>query len=260
LRARLGATRDAGRRLVGAHIELAKAEMAEIGGKVARLAGLLGCAFMLLALSGLLLFIGSGLFLGEWLFGSMGWGILHGAILLPALAVAAVLAGLGLEAAWIGRRLAAALGIGLIAAVVLGLAWPNVAYREIGLAVGLAVDEAYRPLVAGIGTGALVIAIVAVVIASRSGTRVILGALIGGAVIGAALGAFTAISFELHVGIALGLTIAYAAWIILMGIGAYRAGIDPEALKARFYPTTTIDTTKETLEWLKERMPPGIGS
>ena len=32
-----------------------------------------------------------------------------------------------------------------------------------------------------------------------------------------------------------------------------------EALKARFYPAQTIDTSKETLEWLQKRMPPGIG-
>ncbi len=36
-------------------------------------------------------------------------------------------------------------------------------------------------------------------------------------------------------------------------------GIDVEALKARFYPTQTIETSKETLEWLQKRMPPGIG-
>ena len=32
-------------------------------------------------------------------------------------------------------------------------------------------------------------------------------------------------------------------------------GVDDEALKERFYPARTIDTTKETLEWLQKRMP-----
>ena len=36
--------------------------------------------------------------------------------------------------------------------------------------------------------------------------------------------------------------------------------VDIEALKNRFYPVQTIDTSKETLEWLQKRMPPGIGS
>ena len=37
-------------------------------------------------------------------------------------------------------------------------------------------------------------------------------------------------------------------------------GVDTEGLKERFYPTQTIETSKETLEWLQKRMPPGIGS
>ena len=39
-----------------------------------------------------------------------------------------------------------------------------------------------------------------------------------------------------------------------------RTGVDVEALKARFTPTQTIETSKETLEWLQSKMPPGIGS
>jgi hypothetical protein len=33
-----------------------------------------------------------------------------------------------------------------------------------------------------------------------------------------------------------------------------------DALKARFIPTQTIETSKETLAWLQSKMPPGIGS
>jgi hypothetical protein len=36
-----------------------------------------------------------------------------------------------------------------------------------------------------------------------------------------------------------------------------RTGIDTEALRKRFIPSQTIDTTKETIEWLKRRMPRG---
>jgi hypothetical protein len=45
-----------------------------------------------------------------------------------------------------------------------------------------------------------------------------------------------------------------------MAIAVVRTGIDLETLKDRFYPKQTIDTSKETLEWLQKRMPPGIGS
>jgi len=36
-----------------------------------------------------------------------------------------------------------------------------------------------------------------------------------------------------------------------------RDGIDEEALKARFVPQATIDTTKETIEWAKAKVPFG---
>jgi hypothetical protein len=45
-----------------------------------------------------------------------------------------------------------------------------------------------------------------------------------------------------------------------MLIDISRTGVDVEALQARFTPTQTIETSKETLEWLQKRMPPGIGS
>ena len=45
-----------------------------------------------------------------------------------------------------------------------------------------------------------------------------------------------------------------------MGLAVSRSGIAGEALKARFYPSTTIDTTKETIEWVRSRTPLGRGS
>ena len=56
-----------------------------------------------------------------------------------------------------------------------------------------------------------------------------------------------------------GIAVGYITWIALMGIDVSRTGVDVEALKARFTPTQTIETSKETLEWLQKRMPPGIG-
>ncbi len=87
-----------------------------------------------------------------------------------------------------------------------------------------------------------------------------LAALLGLTVVGAIVGAFTAITFGPQIGIALGIAAAYATWSILMGIDVARTGVDVEALQQRFIPTQTIETSKETLEWLRRRMPPGIGS
>ena len=113
----------------------------------------------------------------------------------------------------------------------------------------------------GTAIGALVGFLAGVVVGLKQhgfGPR--LAALLGLTVLGVALGAFTAITFGPQVGVGIGITLGYITWMILMGIDVMRTGIDVEALKRRFYPAQTIDTSKETLEWLQKRMPPGIGS
>ena len=69
---------DRGRvgRLAQAHVELAKAELSEIMEHVQRVAALFGAAIGLVLYAVLLVVIGTSLFLGEWLFGSIGWGVL----------------------------------------------------------------------------------------------------------------------------------------------------------------------------------------
>ena len=70
-----------------AHIDLAKAEMEEVGREIGRASGLAAAAIALLILMSLLVAIGGMLFAGEWLFGSIGWGVLLGAELLIAVAL-----------------------------------------------------------------------------------------------------------------------------------------------------------------------------
>ena len=110
----------------------------------------------------------------------------------------------------------------------------------------------------GLLIGLIVGIVVAVRMSASGGGRFV--AIAGLTVLGAALGAFTAITFGPQVGAAIGITIGYVAWMALMGADAARTGIDVEALKNRFTPVQTIETSKETLEWLQKRMPPGIGS
>ena len=81
-REQIGATRDAAKRLVDAHVELGKAEFEEIGGEIKRVAALAGIAVGAAIFAGLLLAIGLPLFLGEWIFGSIGWGLLLGVLFL----------------------------------------------------------------------------------------------------------------------------------------------------------------------------------
>ena len=152
--------------------------------------------------------------------------------------------------------------VAVVVGVVLGLGLLNQLYASVGDALGLAVDPGIRPLVVGMLLGGIVgiaagIAAAVLMDASGGGRFV---ALAGLTVLGVVLGAFTAITFGPQVGVGIGITLGYVTWMVLMGIDVMRTGIDVEALKQRFYPVQTIDTSKETLEWLQKRMPPGIGS
>lgn len=258
LKEQVGSTKDAARGLVDAHIELAKAEASEIGGQVARAAGLVGCAVALVVMAGLLAVIGTSLFLAEWLFGSMGWGILHGLLLFTALAVTAVVLAIGVEGSRVGRAVVGGVLVGALVAVVLGLDAPNRLYTLIGDNLLPTLDPAWRPLLVGVVVGAIVGLLLGLLVGFGRGAGI--GAVIGLTILGALLGAFTAITFGPQVGIALGIAAGYATWTALLAADTASRGIDGDALKARFTPTQTIETSKETIEWLRRRMPPGIGS
>ena len=167
-------------------MELAKAEVGEIMGEIGRVALLAAVAFGALVVMGFLLPIGLFLFLGDWLFGSIGWGVLHGTLFLVAVALEAVVLALGVRAS---RLLLA-----LLVAIVLGVA----------VALGL-----------------------------------------------------NALGMDGRLAAALGTTAGLIAWPIAVGVAAFRAGIDTDKLKARFWPSGTIETTKETIEWVRAQTPLG---
>src|SRR6202008_2567464 len=106
----LGATFAAGKRLFRAHVDLARAELSEIVAEVQRMVALIGAAIGILVLAALLFGIGLFLFVGEWLFGSIGWGVLLGTLLLVDAAVVALL----LALAGKGGRLGSAFAIAAI--------------------------------------------------------------------------------------------------------------------------------------------------
>jgi hypothetical protein len=241
-----------------AHVELAKAEASAIGVQIAQVAALGGIAFALVIAALSIVIIGSALFLGEWILGSLGWGVLHGFLAFLAIAMACVLAAVGVSAGRLVRALALGAAIGILIGAVLFLNLPNWAYKTIGDNVLTGVEPGVRPLVVGmilVGLIGLVIGI----IGAWGSKGPYLAAASGGLVAGVALGAFTAITFGPQPAAGVGIAIGYMGWMAFMGMDLARTGIDVEALKARFTPTQTIETSKETLEWLQKRMPPGIG-
>lgn len=273
LRSDFAATRAAFFRLVAAHVELARTELEEILAEAKRVAALLAGAFFLVLMAALLFFVGSTLFVGEWLFGSMGWGILHGLELMLTVSLVLTLAAMGIPGGRMGRLLVPAIVVGGAVAILAGSGLPNRAWDQLGAEFtsrfAISMDEATRPLLVGVVTLGVMGGVLGIILGFAGGRgfgRRIRGGLRGlrsGAVLGGAIGVLSAITFghsphspaNWHVGIALGIAIGLAAWAVLVAMMAMRHGIDAEAFGRRFYPSATIDTTRETIEWVRERLP-----
>jgi len=253
----VGATRDSAKRLVDAHVELAKAEFEDISDAVKRALALGGVAIGAAIFAALLLGIGLPLFFGEWIFGSMGWGILLGVLLLLALAVVAVILALSPAVdGHIGRSFVLAAVIGIVVGVIFGLDVTNRGWTLLAdnVAGNLAADS--RPLVLAVATLAIVGAVIGLVMGLAGGMGGgAIGSAIAGAVAGVALGFLTAAAPGPRVGAAIGVAVGLIAWIGLMGASLAGGGFDTDKLKERFWPSRTIEVTKETIEWARERMP-----
>lgn len=257
LRTQIGATFDAGKRLLRAHVDLAKTELGEIVDEVKRMVALGGAAIGLLLLAAVLLFIGGILFLGEWLFGSIGWGVLLGTLLLVDVALVLFLAALDVSGRRIGTAFAIAAVIGIAVGVVLGLDVLHQGWQALGDSIASTViaDQATRTPVTAVVGLAIIAGILGFLGGIRSGFRAALGGLIAAAIIGAIIGWITATPVSAQVGAALGVLVALIAWPILAGLDVARAGIDGEALAKKFTPDETINLTKETIEWVRARTP-----
>ena len=154
--------------------------------------------------------------------------------------------------------------VGIVTTVLAGLWVFNRLWEAIGVAVAPALDPATRPLVVGMVVGAVLGALVGLVAGTQTRNRSV-GAIIGSAIAslivgglaGAALGAYSAITFSWQVAVALGIAVLLATWLVLCALEFRRGGIDTEAWGRKFYPTQTVETAKETMEWLRERTPLG---
>jgi hypothetical protein len=201
--------------------------------------------------------VGVPLWLGEWLFGSIGWGILLGVLLLGALALAAVSLALGPGVnGRVGGSFIVAVVVGIIVGVIFGLDVTNRGWSILGdnIAGSLAADS--RPLVLAVIALAIIGGVVGFVVGLAGGMGAgSIGSLVAGAIAGAALGALTAAAPGPRVGAAIGVAAGLITWIALMGRSLASGGFDTDKLKDRFWPSRTIDVTKETIEWARERMP-----
>jgi hypothetical protein len=255
LRAQFGATFAAGKRLLRAHVDLAKAELADIVDEVKRMVALIGAAIGILVVAGFLFLIGGILFLGEWLFGSIGWGVLLGFLLLADVALVLILLALDVKAGRVGSAFVVAAVAGIAVGVLLALNLTNRGWTALGDQVAAAYNPETRTVLLALGISAAVLGVLGFLVQIRNGFGAAIGGLLGGAVVGVLIGGLTVIEIPAQAGAATGVLVTLIAWPILAGRDVMRTGVDGEALAKKFTPEATIGLTKETIEWVRARMP-----
>jgi hypothetical protein len=243
-----GRTRSALLGLVSAHLKLARAEFGEIAGEIKKAAALGGIALLLVFFTGILATVGTVLFAGEALFGSIGWGVLLGVELLIGIAVLLVLAIIDLGWSRAFRALVVAVGVGLVVVAVLGADWAGISRSNPGLP---------GAFVLGLVAGVVVFGLLGAMLGSSFGRGVASAGVAIGIVIGVGLGALASAGPGLRVAVALGVAAALLFWPICAAVLVFRHGVSMDKLKDRFVPDQTIATTKETIEWVREQMPLG---
>lgn len=246
----LNATVAAARRLVLAHVELAKTELGAIRDEAVGVAIKASIALSLLLFVGMLLPIGLVLFLGEALFGSIGWGVLHGTELGLSVALALVLSALGLGSGAL-RGLLGGIVLGVLVGVALGSGWIVQGWETLGERYLTGIVPEWRTTVAALAGGAILVGVVSSIRGLlRGGLGTSVSGLVGGALGGAVLGGLSLVTVDdVRAATGIGVAVALGLWP-LISIGALRS-LDAGTLRARFYPSATVDTAQETLEWLK---------
>ena len=241
-----GRTRTAFLGLIASHIDLARAEFAEIGGEIKRAAALGGVALVLLFLAGMLIVVGLLLFLGEAIFGSIGWGVLDGAELLLGGAALLIFAVIDLSWSRAFSAFLVALGVGLVVTGVLAVDWTWVSHHYSGMPPAI---------VLAVVAGAVFVGLVGLVLGSAFGRGATAAGLFAGLVCGVLIGLLASAGPGLRVASALGVAALLLFWPIVAAVFVFRHGIDTAKLRERFVPTQTIETTKETIEWVREQLP-----
>ena len=242
------------RRLISAHLEFAKADLSHALRQDAIFLGLLFGAFALLMLASLTVIIGTSLFVGEAVFGSLGWGALHATLLFVAVAVTLVVIALGRTGRDVAVGVLVALLIGVPVGVILGLSAPNWLWLQITDAVNLPVADEWQVLVTVMVFSALAGAVLGALGWAMQDPRTsFLGWFLGGALVVTALGLFLAIPFGPQVGAAIGVTVGLVAWPAWLVMDLQRRGVDTEALQRKLLPMETFEQAQETMTWLQER-------
>lgn len=259
----IGGVRAAAMRMLDAHLALLRAELAIAGKEIGIIVGLAAGAVAIAVLAAILLYVGSFLFFGELLFGSMGWGIIHGTLLAAAFIgfVAIDLAGGEMRRYGLGAAIGLALGI-LTAALLLSNVG-NTGGEALGdwlsdtfVTEDLPFGEAWLVTLGGFVVLGAIGGLVAGIAGWRSSLRggALAGAIVAGLLLGGFIGAvWTSTRYDAPDGVlGLAITIGLLAWIIAGAILAARAGFDPEARYANLIPRETIAAARKSKGFLTD--------
>ncbi len=261
VRYEVGRARAALRRMIDAHVALAKAEIGLIADRAKVALGFIAAAVALVIFAALVATVGTPLFLGEWIFGSIGWGILHAVLFALSVAIALVMLALEVSRAWVARSLVLAAIVGVLVGAFFLFNLPHAAWAAIGDQVdaqtSVRIDGAYRPLVVAVVIGLVAGAVVGLVVGAWRGRRfsAAIGGLLGGGIAFAALCAFTAISFSVECAAGVGVAIALAIWPLFVTRPIVDGSYDWDALAARYWPGLTVETVRTTIAEVKLRLP-----
>ena len=247
----IGRTRSSVGRLVSAHVGLLKAEIGEIIDQLKVIGTLAAIILVLALLMANMLYIGGLLFLGEWLFGSIGWGLAHGVLLAPALAVVLALGIVGApaRASLIGLLIAVALTTGI--AVLCG---SNIAYNSaVQLGANIAPPFGSPGVIAAVA-GAVIGALIFMLLLARMSGR---GGAIAGLLIGAVMGALVGwliggAPWTWPPAAGFAITIGLISWPMFAAAVAL-PGLDPAERFSRLYPKQSIEAFAETRSFLEEQ-------
>jgi MFS family permease len=246
-----GRTKSSFSRLISAHVGLLKAEIGEILALVKVMGTLAGIAFGVMLMLANMLYVGGFLFLGEWLFGSIGWGFAHGVLFAIAVIVALML---GILGAPMGRAIASfvlAIVVAIVIAVLLGLNIPYNAASSVAASLASPFDS--PGLIAALA-GAVIGAVLFALLLGRMAGR---GGFIGGLVMGLFLGALigwlmAGAPWTWPPAVGFAITIGLLAWI-LFNLALSIPSLDIGARFAKLQPTQTIEAVNETKAFLEEQ-------
>ncbi|MFI5262145.1 MAG: hypothetical protein ACHQZR_06305 [Candidatus Limnocylindrales bacterium] len=241
--------------LLRAHQALLQAELAELGGHIRRIAAEAGCLVALALYALLLLTIGGTLFLGEWLFGSIGWSIILAVL-------ASVAGGVTLGAAIVeapprtmGRAAVAGAVTGVLVALILAANLPSRICQAVAdrlVAGGVNLDAAWAPAIVGLVALGILLGVVGLLVGARIEHGVV-GAIVGiicGALLGGLLGGLT---FSRHGGVALGIAVGVLTYPIVAVVALTQAEFDPTARFRRLWPNESYEAALATKAWFEQR-------